>query len=160
MKKKEKMSRRDFLGILTGAIGGVIGLAIGIPAISYIIGPALKRDSMDWIRLGAVSKVEKGIPTLFKTTIKRETGWVTTEEDLSVYILTEDGRVFIAMSNICTHLGCRVRWIESDGEFLCPCHNAGFKKDGSVAFGPPPSPLDQFELKVEDDQIYIFGGGA
>jgi len=159
-KEKEKVSRRDFLGILTGAIGGVIGLAFGIPAIAYIIGPALKREEADWIRLGAVSKVEVGTPTLFKTTLKRQTGWVTSEEELSVYILTEDGRDFEAMSNICTHLGCRVRWVADAGQFLCPCHNGGFSKDGSVAFGPPPTPLDQYEVKIEDEQVYILGGAA
>ena len=159
MSEKKKMSRRDFLGVVTGAIGGVIGLAVGIPAVSYIIGSSLKRDALDWIRLGSVSKVEVGTPTLFKSIIKRQTGWVTSEEDLSVYILTEDGRDYVAMSNICTHLGCRVRWIESESQFLCPCHNAGFSKDGSVAFGPPPTALDQFELKIEDEQVYILGGG-
>ena len=159
MNEKKKMSRRDFLGVITGAIGGVIGLAVGIPAVSYIIGSSLKRDALDWIRIGSVSKVETGTPTLFKTTIKRQTGWVTSEEDLSVYVLTDDGREFRALSNICTHLGCRVRWIESDGQFLCPCHNAGFNKDGSVAFGPPPTALDELELKIEDEQVYILGGG-
>jgi menaquinol-cytochrome c reductase iron-sulfur subunit len=158
--EKEKVSRREFLGILTGAIGGLIGLAFGIPAISYIIGPALKREAANWIRLGAVSKVEVGTPTLFKTSLKRQTGWVTSEEELSVYILTEDGRDFVAMSNICTHLGCRVRWVTDAGQFLCPCHNGGFNKDGSVAFGPPPTPLEEYELKIEDEQVYILGGAA
>ena len=67
MSGKKKMSRRDFLGVITGAIGGVISLAVGIPAISYIVGGSLKRDDLDWIRLGSISKVVVGTPTLFKT---------------------------------------------------------------------------------------------
>ena len=159
MEEKQQVSRRDFLGIITAAIGGIIAAIVAVPAIAYIIGPALKREEADWISLGAVSKVEVGTPTLFKTTLRRQTGWVMNEEDLSVYILTENGREFIAMSNVCTHLGCRVRWISDEGLFLCPCHNAGFNEDGSVAFGPPPTPLDRFEVKIEDDQVYVLGGG-
>jgi Rieske Fe-S protein len=102
--------------------------------------------------------VELGTPTLFKTKVERQTGWITDEDELTVYLLTEDGRDFVAMSNICTHLGCRVRWIDDQGQFFCPCHNAIFSKDGSVIEGPPPRALDRFEVKVEDEAIYILGG--
>lgn len=158
MSEEEIMSRRKFMGIATCAIGGLIGLALGIPAIAFIVGPALKKDEQDWIRLGAVSKVELGTPTLFKANIKRQTGWIVSEEDYFVYVLTENGRDFIAMTNVCSHLGCRVRWITDDDHFICPCHDAAFNKDGSVAFGPPPSALDRFEVKIEDDQLFVLGG--
>ena len=61
------------------------------------------------------------------------------------------------MSNICTHLGCRVRWVEDDEQFFCPCHAAVFNKNGTVATGPPPRALDQFELSVEEDQLFVVG---
>jgi len=140
------------------AIGGFIGSAIGLPAIPYIIGPAQQKGDEDWIRLGAVSKVELNVPTLFKTTIQTQTGWINAEEKFSVYVLTENGQDFAVMSNICTHLGCRVRWIPEQEGFFCPCHNASFAKDGSVADGPPPRPLDQFENKVEDGTIFMKRG--
>jgi menaquinol-cytochrome c reductase iron-sulfur subunit len=139
-------------------IGGLISAAIGLPAVAYVIGPALKRTSDLWIRLGAISKVELGSPTLFKTTVETETGWINTEEEISAYVLTQNGQDFDVMSNICTHLGCRVRWIADDDRFYCPCHNGVFAKDGSVVAGPPPRPLDRFESKVEDGILYIRRG--
>jgi Rieske Fe-S protein len=33
-----------------------------------------------------------------------------------------------------------------------------FDKDGQVISGPPPRPLDRYEAKVEDGQLYILGG--
>jgi menaquinol-cytochrome c reductase iron-sulfur subunit len=153
------MSRRRFLGIATGVIGGVIGAGLLVPAIVYIIAPLLRREeAQNWIRLGSTAKVELGTPTLFKATIERQTGWVMSEEELSIYVLTEDGRDFIAMSSICTHLGCRVRWVADQDQFFCPCHNAGFDKNGQVISGPPPRPLDRFEVKVEEDQLFVLGG--
>jgi Rieske Fe-S protein len=147
------------MGIATGAIGGLISAALAVPAIAYILGPALERDEAeDWIQLGTTSKVELGTPTLFKARIERQTGWIVNETELTFYVLTENGRDYIAMSNTCTHLGCRVRWIEDQQQFFCPCHNAAFDKDGEVLSGPPPRPLDRYEVKVEGDQLYVLGG--
>lgn len=157
--QENKLNRKDFLSTATFTIGGLIGLGLGIPALIYVIGPALQvEEEQNWIRLGSVSKVEIGTPTLFKAQIERQTGWIVNQEEISFYVLTENGQDFIAMSNICTHLGCRVRWIKDQDGFFCPCHNAIFAKDGSVVSGPPPGPLDRFEVKVEDGQLFVLGG--
>ena len=159
MDRKKQLKRRDFLSIATWAIGILIGAGLGLPAVAYIIGPALREDeAFAWIRLGSISKIELGIPTLFKAKIERQTGWIVNEEQISVYVLTENGRDFVAMSNICTHLGCRVRWIKDQDQFFCPCHNGIFDNAGSVVAGPVPRPLDRFDVKVEDDQLFILGG--
>ncbi len=153
-----KMSRSDFMKAAIAGISGVIGAAIGLPAIAYIVGPALKQTTDTWIRLGTVNKVELSNPTLFKTTIETQTGWINTEEEISAYVLTDNGQDFVVMSNICTHLGCRVRWIADKQGFYCPCHNGVFAKNGTVISGPPPRPLDRFENKVEDGMLYIKRG--
>ncbi len=159
MNDKQQLKRRDFMSIATWAIGILIGAGLGLPAAAYIIGPALQEEeAYAWIRLGSKSKVELGIPTLFKAKIERQTGWIVNEEEIAVYVLTENGRDFVAMSNICTHLGCRVRWIKDQDQFFCPCHNGVFDKAGGVVSGPVPRPLDRFEMKVEDDQLFILGG--
>ena len=156
MAEDRQLNRRGFI---VWAIGGLISLGMSIPAIAYIIGPALRRDkAQNWLRLGSTSKVELGTPTLFKTKIQRQAGWIVNEEELSVYVRTDNGRDFVAMSNICTHLACRVRWIAERQEFFCPCHNGVYDKDGKVLAGPPPRPLDRYEVKVEDDQLFIQGG--
>ena len=150
------INRRSFLRLAIWAIGGLIGLGMGIPAIAYIVGPALQKDKIQsWIKLGTASKVELGTPTLFKAKVERKTGWIVNEEELSAYILTENGRDFVGMSNICTHLGCRVRWIAERQQFFCPCHDGIYDKQGNVVSGPPPRPLDRYELKVDNEQIYI-----
>ena len=143
---------------VTGAISAIIGFGLGIPAIAYIVGPSLKKEeTQSWINLGSTSKVELGTPSLFKTKIQRQTGWIVNEEQISVFVLTENGRDFQAMSNICTHLGCRIRWIDDREEFFCPCHNGVFDKDGRIVSGPVPRPLDRFETKVENGQLFVRG---
>jgi menaquinol-cytochrome c reductase iron-sulfur subunit len=157
--EENNLNRRNFMKLTLGAIVTFIASAIGIPALGYVASPSLKvKDTQNWIGLGPVSKVELGQPTLFKAKIARQTGWIVDEQEISVYILTSNGRDYIAISNICTHLGCRVRWVAEQEGFFCPCHNAEFDKTGAVLNGPPPRPLDQYEVKVENNQIFILGG--
>jgi menaquinol-cytochrome c reductase iron-sulfur subunit len=157
--EQKEVKRRDFMKVAISAIGGVIGLSLGIPAIAYIVGPALQANQGEgWIRVGSTTKVETGVPTLFKVKVQRQTGWITNEEELAVYVLTENGRDFLALSNVCTHLGCRIRWIAEQNQFFCPCHNGVFDKEGKVLDGPPPKPLNQYKVKVENNQLFIMGG--
>ena len=153
----DPVTRRKFLGRATIALGAAIVAGWAAPAIAYVFGgPAAgTQRKLEWRALGSVSKVETGIPTLFKTRVQRTIGWVTEEEELSIYVLTEDEREYKGLSNVCTHLGCKVRWVGDEETFFCPCHNATFSKNGQVLTGPPPSPLDQYEVRVEEGQIQV-----
>lgn len=156
MNKKRDVSRRDTLKLAISAIGGFIGASLGIPAIAYIVGPAFKNSkSKDWIRVGSITRIETDTPSLFKVTVDQQTGWITVEEEVALYVLTDNGHDYLAMSNVCTHLGCRVRWVSKDERFFCPCHNGIFDKHGYVVSGPPPRPLDVFETKIENGEFYI-----
>jgi menaquinol-cytochrome c reductase iron-sulfur subunit len=140
-------------------VGGLIGIAYGLPAIAYVVGPASKQDNAEWIQLGSVNKIEINTPTLFKAVLETQTGWIKTESEISAYVLTENGQDYMALSNVCTHLGCRVRWIEEQDGYFCPCHNASFSRDGQVTGGPPPRPLDRLESKVEGGILFVKRGG-
>jgi menaquinol-cytochrome c reductase iron-sulfur subunit len=154
----EDITRRELLGRGTAVIGALITAGLAIPAIAYIVGPALREQVADWIRLGSTAKVEIGTPTLFKASIERQTGWIQSTDQIAAYVLTDNGRDYVAMSNICTHLACRVRWVADREQFLCPCHNGIFDKEGNVVSGPPPEPLERYEVQVDNDTIMIKAG--
>ena len=84
MKKHEDISRRDAMKMAISLIGGLIGTALGIPAIAYIIGPALKMDQANWIRLSSLSTIELGTPTLFKPKVTRQDGWIEDKEEVGI----------------------------------------------------------------------------
>ena len=75
----------------------------------------------------------------------------------------EDGRLFVfrrpegvfAISSICTHLGCNVRWNAERGGFDCPCHGSSFDKNGRNVAGPAPRPLKWFELSLNADRQMV-----
>jgi Rieske Fe-S protein len=47
-----------------------------------------------------------------------------------------------------------VQWRESEDRYVCPCHAGYFGKEGEVISGPPPKPLRQFAVKIENDILY------
>lgn len=62
---------------------------------------------------------------------------------------------FVALSAVCTHLGCIVTWKPDESIFLCPCHNGKFSQNGEVLGGPPPAPLSSYSVAVKQDQLII-----
>lgn len=149
--------RRTFLIRTIAAIGGGITAAIAIPAGFFVTGSARAATTGgEWIRLGSASSIDPGAePVLLNATVSRRTGYLVEEQEISVFVTTPDGVDFTVLSNICTHLGCRVRWVADQDAFFCPCHTASFGPDGEVLEGPPPRPLDTFEFLVEEGQLYF-----
>jgi len=38
---------------------------------------------------------------------------------------------------------------------MCPCHGGVYYKDGTVAGGPPPEPLDRYPVRIQDGEVQI-----
>jgi len=61
----------------------------------------------------------------------------------------------VALSAVCTHLGCVVKYSESDKMLKCPCHGAKFDITGKVLGGPAPKPLHTFVSRIEGDKAIV-----
>jgi cytochrome b6-f complex iron-sulfur subunit len=73
----------------------------------------------------------------------------------SVWIVRDDEKI-IALSTVCTHLGCTPNWLETDRKFKCPCHGSGFRASGVNFEGPAPRPLERYRIVLGNDgQIVV-----
>jgi len=152
----DDMSRRKFLSGIIGLVAGAVTFLVGLPAISYLVSPGVKRQKQEqWLTLGPVAGLTPDQPSAFPFSRKVKDGWVESTQTGVAYAVTHDGQNVKVFSNVCTHLACRVTWNEERGGFLCPCHDGLFSIDGKVLAGPPPRPLDQFQTKIENGQIQI-----
>jgi cytochrome b6-f complex iron-sulfur subunit len=70
-------------------------------------------------------------------------------------MLEKSGGQVRALSAVCTHLGCTIRWHSALNEFVCPCHGGVYARDGHVISGPPPRPLKELNVKLRSERVYV-----
>lgn len=163
MAKSPNLSRQDFVKFTVGVLGTIMGGIVGIPAVGYLLSPALKGGSSKeaWIPMGPLENYPIGVPTLFTFTRSKINGWEKTVNSYGIFVVRKNESEVELFSNICTHLACRVNWNEERQEYTCPCHDAAFDINGAVTGGPPPRPLDKYtETKIEDGILsFLFTEG-
>jgi cytochrome b6-f complex iron-sulfur subunit len=72
-----------------------------------------------------------------------------------VLIVRDRDGALHALSAVCTHLGCLVKWSPEQQLIECPCHAASFGIDGSVRSGPAPEALPKIPVGVVDGVIRL-----
>jgi menaquinol-cytochrome c reductase iron-sulfur subunit len=143
-----ELNRRDFIKVTTGIVGGLIAVTLGVPTVAYLLDPAFKGGSKEgWVPVGNIADMQVGIPYPFSFTRVQVNGWERTSTSHAGYAIrrSEDPNDILVLNSRCTHLGCTVNWHEETQQYLCPCHDAQFSKEGAVLGGPPPRPLDRYE---------------
>ena len=139
------VSRREFFKFMTLASGG---LAVG--SVALAAWAKIPRQSRQFERalVAHVGDVPVGGSLAFS---------YPRPQDLCLLIQPEPGR-FVAFSRRCTHLSCPVEFQADKNRIYCPCHNGAFSiEDGHVLQGPPPRPLPQIQVEVENGQIFATG---
>jgi cytochrome b6-f complex iron-sulfur subunit len=74
------------------------------------------------------------------------------------FVATENG-VLEAVSGVCSHQGCLLKFNESARRLDCPCHRAAFSLTGEVLFSQlptPPPPLPRLALRDEGGQVQVY----
>ncbi len=71
-----------------------------------------------------------------------------------VNLQPDEGKL-VALSIICTHLGCIPAWLEGDKKFKCPCHGSGYYITGINFEGPTPRPLERFAVSKDADGFLV-----
>jgi menaquinol-cytochrome c reductase iron-sulfur subunit len=142
-------SRREFL-MRAGLGAGVAGLTLQAGASLRSLVPNVSYDAPTTVKLGPPADFPDGLKFL-------------PDERLFVF---REGKVFHAVSAVCTHLGCTVRAeamsqpetktvegapLRLTHRFLCPCHGSKYTGDGTNAEGPAPRPLAWYHLSLAAD---------
>jgi cytochrome b6-f complex iron-sulfur subunit len=128
-------SRRDFLKLITNAffsLGGMLGLGGLFRYFSF--------------------QPDPGPPTEFDLGPKFEypRGHQVIRLDIPAAIQHTDEGI-IAISLVCTHLGCTVEENEDSEGFTCPCHGSQYSKSGNVIVGPATKKLPRYRIEEQED---------
>jgi cytochrome b6-f complex iron-sulfur subunit len=126
-----KVSRRDFLKITTTTLLSISGL-LGLAGLLRFLDFQEEDMSKTEFDLGLASDYPPGSRSLIA--------------DVPA-ILINEASGFMALSLVCTHLGCTVE--QKDNGFACPCHGSRYDAEGKVVRGPAQKALRL--LRVEQN---------
>jgi Rieske Fe-S protein len=127
-----KLSRREFLRLTSNSLlglSGLLGLGGLIRFLSFDMDPAPPSE----YDLGPAVDFPAGSRTLLM-------------HIPAVLVHSDEG--WLAMSLVCTHLGCTVE--AKDKGYECPCHGSKYTDTGYVARGPSNTPLRKLRVEVND----------
>lgn len=82
-------------------------------------------------------------------------GWLTRAVQETVWIRRKPDGSITAYEPHCTHLGCAYAWNDQSRLFECPCHGGKYDVGGKRVDGPPPRPLDRYEIRTEGNTLKI-----
>ncbi|HZO99148.1 MAG TPA: Rieske (2Fe-2S) protein [Terriglobia bacterium] len=137
-----KASRR-WINVLLG--GGVLASIASFiyPAIRYIIPPPVAESTSRSVVAAKVGELKNNSGRIFKFGSKP-----------ALLIRTSDGE-YRAFSAVCTHLNCTVQYREDLREIWCACHNGLYDLSGRNVSGPPPRPLEAYEVHVQGEDVVV-----
>ncbi|WP_054711577.1 ubiquinol-cytochrome c reductase iron-sulfur subunit [Bacillus sp. JCM 19041] len=153
--REHKVSRRQFLSYTLTGVGGFMAAGMLMPMVRFALDPALKAGAETEMQTVCELDDLTDTPQRFTWSFNQVDSWYesTVEHEAYIYL---DGDDVVALSSVCTHLGCTVGYNEDDNEFQCPCHGGRFTEDGTNVAGTPPTrPLDVFEVVVEDGKVLL-----
>ncbi len=83
---------------------------------------------------------------------------VVSQSARAVFVRRGRDNTWLALSAVCTHLGCLVA--PSGSGFRCPCHGSRFDATGRNVSGPAQRPLVRFPIERRGDALVLnFNGG-
>ena len=136
-------TRRRAIEIFLG--GGLLASFASFiyPVLRYLVPPAVTDLGADEIIAAKLTELKTNSSKIFRFGSRP-----------GLLIRNSDG-TYRALSATCTHLGCTVQYRGDLRQVWCACHNGIYDLNGRNVSGPPPRPLDGFDVHVRGDEIVV-----
>ena len=148
-------SRRRFLAGVITTIQAAIGTTLGMILGGALFSPSFMRRRETWLSAGTLSVLAVNEPTPATVRVARDDGYAQVVDRQVVFLVRSGDSAVVALSSVCTHLGCRVSWDAEKRVLRCPCHGGVFDPTGAVRGGPPPAPLAALPTRIDGDQVFV-----
>jgi Rieske Fe-S protein len=135
--------RRRLIGGLLG--GGLFASALSFfyPVLRYIVPPTVIDLGGDEVVAAKLGELKPNSSKIFRFGNRP-----------GLLLLSADGE-YHAMSATCTHLSCTVQYRNDLHQVWCACHNGLYDLGGRNVAGPPPRPLESFQVHVRGDEVVV-----
>lgn len=135
--------RRRMVEILLG--GGLFASVASFlyPVLRYLIPPPVADLGGDEVVAAKVADLKPNGSKIFRFGTRP-----------ALLLMTATGE-YRALSAVCTHLSCTVQYRNDLRQIWCACHNGMYDLNGRNISGPPPRPLEAFQVHVRGDEIVV-----
>ena len=140
---KDKTSRRTLLKVILGGSAAASLSAFLYPILRYIVPPAETNMGADSAVAANVDELKPNSSKIFRFGSRP-----------ALLIRMADGN-YRAISATCTHLGCTVQYRTDLQQVWCACHNGMYDTNGRNISGPPPRPLEKYQVHVQGNEIQV-----
>ena len=136
-------ARRRVVEILLG--GGLMASIVSFlyPVLRYLVPPPVPDLGGDEVVAGKVGDLKANSSKIFRFGNRP-----------ALLLLTAEGE-YRALSATCTHLSCTVQYRSDLHEIWCACHNGMYALNGRNISGPPPRPLETYQVHVRGDEVVV-----
>jgi len=152
---EDDITRKQFLTAVSLSIAGLSAVVMAIPVVASFVAPLLESKPSQWRNLGRVDDFPIGATRLVTFDNADAEAYAGMLAKSAAWLRHNEDHTFTAFAVNCTHLGCPVRWEEKAGLFMCPCHGGVYYHDGTVAAGPPPKRLPEYQVRILNDQVQL-----
>ena len=146
MEEPVKKARRRILNFLLGSGAAATLGAVLYPIFRFMNPPKVIESSASSVVAAKKSELWPNEGKIFKFGSKP-----------GILIQTPSGE-YRAFTAICTHLDCTVQFRSEEKMIWCACHNGRYDLTGKNISGPPPRPLEEFQVNVRGDEIIVSRG--
>jgi cytochrome b6-f complex iron-sulfur subunit len=135
--------KRDFLKWILG--GGLVAFAGSVlyPILAYLKPPAQGEVEVSSVKVGKLADIPK------------DSGQIVKFGSKPVILIRTAAGDLRAFSATCTHLDCTVQYRKDFGLIWCACHNGKYDLNGRNISGPPPRPLEEYRVIMQDDEVFV-----
>ena len=141
--EQQAAGKRDFLKYFLG--GGIAAWIASVlyPLLAYLKPPIQPEVEVTSVKAGTLDE------------IKRDSGMIIRFGTKPVILVRKADGDMVALSATCTHLDCTVQYRSDLQRIWCACHNGQYDLNGRNVAGPPPRPLEAYDVNLKDDEIVI-----
>lgn len=135
--------RRRFVQAMLG--GGLLASAASFlyPVLKYLSPPAAVDMGADTVIAAKTGELAPNSGKIFRFGSK------------PALLVRDPAGEYRAMSATCTHLSCTVQYRSETRQVWCACHNGTYDLNGRNISGPPPRPLEAYDVHIRGDEVVV-----
>lgn len=140
---EKRPTRRRLVSWLLGTSLGAVAVSVLYPILRYVLPPPESEAQTGRVLAGHRSELPPNSGEIFRFGAKP-----------GILIDTPAGE-FRAFSAVCTHLACTVQYRKDLQEIWCACHGGRYNLEGVPVAGPPPRPLERYDVALKGNDVWV-----